>query len=116
MGCLWGLAFGDVLGCPIESWTADEIALVYGVYPGLPAEYPVGVPVGKRARLRPLGLHSDDTQQALALLAVCLSDTSKRGWSPPAWAHCLVEGARRKSWRGTGKYFDAAVEKLAQGV
>jgi len=100
----------------VESWDAAEIAAVYGTYGGIPAAYPASVPVPRRARLRPLGLHSDDTQQSLALLAVCLADTSQRGWTPAAWGRCLVEGARRKAWRGTGKYFDAAVQRLGQGV
>lgn len=110
MGCLWGLAFGDVLGCPVEGFSADEIATAYGTYAALPSAYPEAVPRRRRARLRPLGLHSDDTQQALALLSVCLS-----GWSPASWARCLVEGARKRSWRGTGRRFDSAVQKLAQG-
>jgi ADP-ribosyl-[dinitrogen reductase] hydrolase len=69
-GCLLGLAWGDVLGCPVEGWRDREISSVYGTYPGLPDAYPFEViaAMGPRKvkRLRPLGLHSDDTQQALA--------------------------------------------------
>jgi ADP-ribosylglycohydrolase len=110
-GTLWGLAYGDVLGAPIESWSETDIATVFGAYSSPPAPYPVAVPLSKRARLRPPGLHTDDTQQALALIAVCLS-----GYSNLAWSRCLVDGARAKAWRGTGRRFDAAVEKLHKGA
>lgn len=110
MGSLWGLAWGDVLGCPIEGWSAAEIVDVFGAYQLPEAPYPEGVPAKKRARLRPLGVHSDDTQQALALINVCLS-----GWSLDAWTRCLVGGAHLKAWRGTGRHFDAAVQKLTKG-
>ncbi len=110
-GTLWGLAWGDVLGAPVERWSAAEIASTYGSYDGLPASYPPGVPAARRARLRPLGAHTDDTQQALALVNVCLS-----GWSPSAWGRCLVAGAKKGSWRGTGRHFDNAVKKLEGGA
>lgn len=84
---------------------------MFGHYDALPSAYPATVPPSKRARLRPLGLHSDDTQQALALLAVCLA-----GWSPGAWARCLVDGAKKHAWRGTGHHFDTAVKKLTHGT
>lgn len=99
-----------MLGCPIESWSEAEITAAFGAYALPSSTYPIDVPAAKRARLRPFGVHSDDTQQALALIHVCLS-----GWSPAAWGTCLVEGARLKSWRGTGRHFDAAVQKLAKG-
>lgn len=110
MGCLWGLAWGDALGCPIEGWPAAEIASTFGGYPGLPTSYPQSISKKRRKRLRPLGIHSDDTQQALALISVCLT-----GWSAKAWGQCLVRGDTLKSWRGTGRHFDGAVEKLAKG-
>lgn len=110
MGSLWGLAWGDVLGCPIEGWPADEIASTFNGYPGLPDAYPPGINAKRKKRLRPLGIHSDDTQQALALINVCLT-----GWSAKAWGQCLVKGDALKSWRGTGRHFDAAVEKLRKG-
>lgn len=108
-GCLWGLAWGDVLGAPVEGWSATEIASAFGVYAGLPA----ALPGERRRRQRRLGLHTDDTQQALALLNVCLS---AEGWSPAAWGRCLVRGAQLKAWRGTGRHFDAAVTRLSEGI
>lgn len=110
-GSLWGLAWGDVLGAPIESWSADDIATTFGTYPGLPTSY-AQVKMSRRARMRPPGLHTDDTQQALALLAVCLGP---EGFSPGAWGACLVEGRERASWRGTGKQFENAVSRLEGG-
>jgi ADP-ribosylglycohydrolase len=116
-GALWGLAWGDVLGCPIESWRAAEIEQVFGRYDRLPDEYPFAqiAPLGLKRlkRLRPLGLYSDDTQQALALLQVCLAEG---GWSARAWGGLLVEGRSRKAWRGTGRNFAAALARLARGV
>lgn len=99
-----------MLGCPLEGWPAADIVATYGAYQ-LPAAYPASVPEKRRARLRPLGVHSDDTQQALALLSVCLT-----GWSPKAWAQALTRGDQLEAWRGTGRHFDAALEKLRQGV
>lgn len=110
-GSLWGLAWGDALGAPIEGWTADDIATTFGPYPGLPTSY-AQVKMSRRARMRPPGLHTDDTQQALALLAVCLAPG---GWSARAWGECLVNGRESASWRGTGKQFENAVTRLELG-
>ncbi|MFO7567283.1 MAG: ADP-ribosylglycohydrolase family protein [Enhygromyxa sp.] len=63
-GCLHGLLIGDALGCPVEGWTADQIAAEFGRLDQM-AEVP-------GPRWRPRGLHSDDGQQALAVLdAIC---------------------------------------------
>src|SRR5262245_43438281 len=94
-GSLLGLAWGDAFGCPVEGWQTETIRKVFGDYRQLPDDYPLDqlVPLGKRVlrHLRPLGLHTDDTQQALALVNVCLS-----GWWPEAWGEWLVEGIRTK--------------------
>ena len=110
-GCLWGLAWGDVFGAPIESWPADEIAATFGTYDALPTSY-AQVKMSRRRRMRPPGLHTDDTQQALTLLAVCLS---QGGFSPEAWGRALVRGRELRSWRGTGKQFENAVTRLEDG-
>ncbi len=63
-GCLHGLLIGDALGCPVEGWTAAEIAAQFGRLDQM-AE-------ASGRRWRPRGLHSDDGQQALAVLdAIC---------------------------------------------
>jgi ADP-ribosyl-[dinitrogen reductase] hydrolase len=63
-GCLHGLLIGDALGCPVEGWTAAEIAEVYGQLDDM-HEAP-------GSRWRPRGLHSDDGQQTLAVIdAIC---------------------------------------------
>ncbi|MCW8129585.1 MAG: ADP-ribosylglycohydrolase family protein [Planctomycetota bacterium] len=112
-GTLLGLAWGDAFGCPVEGWRKAEIVKIYGDYRSLPVQYPLEAIRASNAealrKLRPLGLHSDDTQQALALLQV-------RAWSPTAWAEILVEGKRRLSWRGTGRNFNDALRKLAKGI
>ncbi len=109
-GSLWGLAYGDVVGCPMEGWPAADIAAVFGVLTGVPAVYPAHIAPERRRRLRPLGMHSDDTQQALALINVCA-----QGFSAAAWGACLVQGAQALAWRGTGRHFDNATKKLASG-
>lgn len=112
---LLGLAWGDVLGCPVEYWPKPLIAEVYGRYQTLPERYPLErIPADPyiRQHLRPLGLHSDDTQQAIVLLHSCLQDG---GWQVGRWAEQLLQGRRRKAWRGTGRNFRSAVAKIAEG-
>ena len=114
-GTLLGLAWGDVLGCPIEGWRKDEIERVYGAYTSLPDDYPfdrIQAAREVRRHLRPLGIHSDDTQQALALIAVCLGGP----WSPARWAEWLVVAMQRGALRGYGRNFQQAVHKLARGA
>jgi ADP-ribosylglycohydrolase len=114
-GALWGLAWGDALGCPVETWRASFIREVFGAYVDLPSEQPLQALAGdskRLSRLRPLGLHSDDTQQGLALVACALEPG---GWTRASWARWLVEGMRRKAWRGYGRNFKTAVQQLARG-
>lgn len=113
-GAVLGQAWGDALGCPVEGWHADEIARHFGDYATLPAAYPDSVgelDARRQRRLRPLGLYSDDTQQALALLGVILDEA---GWSPEAWAAWLIAGDEANAWRGTGRNFAAAVAALSR--
>ena len=112
-GALLGLAWGDALGCPVETWSERDIAAVFGRYDDLPERYPFErIPAARWRRLRPLGLYSDDTQQGLALAHVL----SAKEWSLARWAALLVRGAERGAWRGTGRYFEAAVARLRRGV
>ena len=62
LGCMSELAVGDVLGCPVEGMTFGDIREKYGEIQGL-----LRPPFSRHWRLP--GLHSDDTQQALAVLA-----------------------------------------------
>jgi ADP-ribosyl-[dinitrogen reductase] hydrolase len=116
-GALLGLAWGDVLGCPIEGWDARDIRRAYGAYVDLPADYPWPQLRGYNARtlrrLGPLGLHSDDTQQALALIQVCLGPD---GWSAERWAACLVDGMRGGAWRDYGRNFAEAATRLGRNI
>lgn len=113
-GTLLGLAWGDALGSPMEGWRSLPIRAIFGDCRQLPEHYPLEriALLGKKVlrRMRPLGLHSDDTQQAMALINVCLS-----GWSPEAWAGWLVTGMKRKVWRGYGRNFSSAVRRMARG-
>lgn len=113
-GALLGLAWGDVYGCPVEGWRARQIRQVYGDYETLPQAYDhqaIEAAGARLDRLRPLGLHSDDTQQALALLTICLE-----GWSLERWSRCLVQGLDAKAWRGYGRNFAQAVYALRKGI
>lgn len=114
-GVLLGLAYGDALGCPIESWQPQTIADVYGLYDSLPRNYPLErirqVDARLLRRLRPLGLHSDDTQQALALTWCTLA-----GFEVAEFARWLVEGMQAHAWRGFGGNFARAVRRLAKGI
>ena len=63
-GSLHGLLVGDALGCPVEGWTPEQIRTQYGRLDDMIE--------GVGRRWRPRGLHSDDGQQALAVLdAIC---------------------------------------------
>lgn len=113
-GSLLALAWGDILGCPVETWKKHEIQSVYHTYSDLPKEYPVDkIPPQKIRRLRPLGLYSDDTQQAMALINVCLNH---RGWDKVAWKQMLVQGMSQQAWRGVGRNFVNAVQRMKKGV
>jgi len=115
-GSLLGCAWGDVLGLPVESWKPADIEQVYGEYRALPTRYPLDAVAAlsrrKVQRLRPLGLHSDDTQQALALLSVCMEPG---GFTPGRWGEVLVRGMWRRAWRGYGRNFKGAVARLRAG-
>lgn len=110
-GTLWGLAWGDAFGAPIEGWSADDIGAAFGAYESLPTSY-AQVKASRRRRMRPPGIHTDDTQQALTLLSVCLDG----GFSPDAWGQALVRGRALRSWRGTGKQFENAVSRVRTGT
>lgn len=115
-GSLLGLAWGDSLGCPVEYWPKALIRKVYGAYSDLPVAYPLdAIPAEPRIRghLRPLGLHSDDTQQALTLIIACLHP---EGWNAHRWTRLLLDGANLRAWRGTGRNFRSTLEKLATGA
>lgn len=68
-GSLHGLLVGDALGGPVEGWTPDQIEAEYGRLEEMVE--------GTGRNWRPLGLHSDDGQQALAVLdAICADPES----------------------------------------
>ncbi len=119
-----GLAIGDVLGCPVEGMSFGDIRRRYGAVEGLiiPNHW-------KRWRLP--GLHSDDTQQALAVLEVMSAGRrdgdGSGGRDADAVAHRLAElyvdgsalNRDRSSgtpsfgcWRGTGRGFRQVVDLL----
>ncbi|TCS95787.1 ADP-ribosylglycohydrolase family protein [Hazenella coriacea] len=113
-GSLLGLAWGDILGSPVEGWKKPEIQSTYGMYSSLPSEYQGNkIPVQRLKRLRPLGLHTDDTQQAMALIHSCLQQGT---WSKGAWKQMLVQGLQQQAWRGVGRNFVDAVRRMSRGI
>jgi ADP-ribosyl-[dinitrogen reductase] hydrolase len=108
-GSLDALLIGDALGCPVEMKTPAEIRARYGTLHTL-EDTP-------RPWWRPAGLHSDDSQQTVALCDALLE-------SPDApevpFARTLVEIYRafekgpgqHGGHRGTGKNFRLTVDKL----
>lgn len=113
-GALLGLAWGDVFGAPMEGWTPAAITAFFGDCHTLIPDWPPearGLPPRQRKRLRPIGLHTDDTQQAIALLAIALT-----GWHPERWAATLLRGFEANAWRGFGRNFIAAVHQLRKGT
>ena len=115
-GSLLGLAFGDALGAPVETWSAEQIARIFPDGYALPADYASSyldvLGEGCMNHLRLLGLHTDDTQQAMALLAVA---TAPGGFSRRLWADWLLGAMRAQAWRGYGRNFAAAVKGLGRG-
>jgi ADP-ribosylglycohydrolase len=98
----------------VEGWGEGQIRAVYGHYCALPDDYPwEAMPTDPKVRkkLRPLGLHSDDTQQALALLLVSFEGSS---WDNERYAKLLCAGMRQGAWRGFGRNFQSAVHKLSK--
>jgi ADP-ribosyl-[dinitrogen reductase] hydrolase len=110
-GSLYGLLVGDAFGCPVEGWSAQQIARTYGRLTEM--EEP-------RNRWRPRGLHSDDGQQALAVCDALLENPAHPG---PEFARRMVEmlrlGPQRSAFglhRGTGGNFRRTVAALAGGA
>lgn len=114
-GSLLGLAWGDVFGLPVEGWRRTEIERVYGKYQELPAELRLNQILSREARrrLRPLGLHSDKTQLAMALINACLA---VRPWSLGLWAQWVAVGVQRGAYRGYGRNLQEAAHKLSRGA
>lgn len=123
LGCLLGLAVGDVLGCPLEGMSSQTIQ----------NRYPEGVnglifpSFWHNWRLP--GLHSDDTQQALVLLQAYQKNKTRHPGEWDANAHfdlahtaasIYVRGLQVNKdlpfgcWRGTGKGFRRAVQRLSR--
>lgn len=116
-GSLLGLVWGDAFGCPVETWKEWEIQKIYGEYEQFPEKYPLlaikELNEKKFGKLRPLGLHSDDGQQAMALIQACLDGS---GWNLMKWKTILSDGMKERAWRGYGANFKSAVFKMQRGT
>ena len=72
VGCMVGLAVGDALGYPVEGWTAEQIeAATVGSGTMWNRRW-----IRRRSGGCP-GLHSDDTQQALAVADVLIARAAR---------------------------------------
>jgi ADP-ribosyl-[dinitrogen reductase] hydrolase len=111
-GSFYGLLVGDALGCPVEGYTPEEIRDEYGRITEM---------MEPRRGWRPLGLHSDDGQQAIGLCDAVLESPGHPG---PVFARLVVDMFRLGPaylggfglHRGTGGNFQQTVEALARGV
>ncbi len=108
-GSLYGELVGDALGCPVEGWSSQEIQAAYGRITEM---------IEPQERWRPLGLHSDDGQQMLALASALLTDPLH---PEEPFAQTLVRMYQIKLskesfglHRGTGRNFRATVQGLAK--
>jgi ADP-ribosylglycohydrolase len=119
-GCMFGLAIGDILGCPVEGLTYREIRKRYGNITKL--EFP-----SYWTHWRLSGLHSDDTQQALVILEAFIKNRiqftnelslEQQNLIVREIASLYIAGLEINSksyfgcWRGTGAGFRRVVEKL----
>ena len=115
IGSVLGLAIGDILGCPVEGMSYKDIKLRYKrvdtlIYPNY----------WKHWRLS--GLHSDDTQQMLAILKVLklseINSDKDIDTLCQELASLYIDGMSINQntdfgcWRGTGKGFRSVIEKL----
>ena len=107
LGSLVGLAVGDALGGPVEGLEASEIEERFGRIEGF-----VESPEDRPTRWRQLGLHSDDTQQALVITESILESGRV---NPDIMVRKLVElseGPRSVPFgahRGSGRNFRFSV-------
>ena len=93
----------------------------YGRLNGIPKEVPYldilrAVGESQFLRTRPLGIPSDDAQQA-TLLAIT-AERNRSGWdemSTRMWANNLIRATRANIWRGYGKMFKQSVDNLVRG-
>ncbi len=122
-GSFLGLAYGDALGLLTEGLRQKEIHQIYGRMDFLSLHLPldaIKTNLGDRRfyRTRIPGFTSDDTQQAMALLLVVLQQKNIR-WGDDGmqeFSHLLVSGFKVGAWRGYGKMFSSAAQKLQEGV
>lgn len=114
LGCMAGLAVGDSLGYPVEGWSRDQIAALYGRI----TDY-VESPIEPPERWRLAGLHSDDTQQALAVADVLISEGRA---DPDALCQKFLEMAEGPphlplgAHRGAGRNFRYTIQSLREGA
>lgn len=108
-GCLHGLLIGDALGCPVEGWSAAEIRAEFGRLDQM-------VELSGQ-RWRPRGLHSDDGQQALAVLDAICRDPERPELPFSELLVALRDAAPQRSGRfglhrGVGRNFRQTVRSM----
>lgn len=94
-GALAGLALGDALGMPTQSFTREQIRLRFGVLDGLYAG-PGDQPIAPRM---PAGRITDDTEQALLLADELV--TGRGHVDPHRWAAALDAWEQQMVARGS---------------
>ncbi len=118
---LLGLAYGDVLGALTEDYTPLQVTEVFGSHLDPSAELPLDRIYHIRGeanylRTRPPGATTDDTQQAMALQLLLLTHPDWEPMGLNAWAKLIPTGFDQQAWRGFGKTFVAAADKIRSGA
>jgi ADP-ribosyl-[dinitrogen reductase] hydrolase len=114
VGSMVGLAVGDALGYPVEGWTREQIESVHGRI----TDY-VESPIEPAEKWRLPGLHSDDTQQALAVADVLINVGRA---DPDALCQKFMEMAEGPphlslgAHRGAGRNFRYTIQALGGGA
>jgi ADP-ribosyl-[dinitrogen reductase] hydrolase len=109
-GSLYGLLVGDALGCPVEGMGPAQIRARY--------DRVTDYVEGSGRRRRPIGLHSDDGQQAMALCDAVLADPQNPERPFAEQLVALLRGGDKRTaslfglHRGTGANFRRAVTAL----
>lgn len=115
-GCLVGLALGDAVGFPLEGMKSGFIKQMFGDIEGFVDC--AKIPLERFSKFKPSGFYSDDTQQALVIADVLVSEG---GFFKEALAEMYIRLLDKNSslsasgvYRGCGANFLKAVRKMRE--
>ena len=110
-GMFWGIAIGDALGMPVETFKPEQIKTRYGKL--ISANY-IAAKGHKWYDGHPVGSWTDDTQLSIAVADALIEKPTRISPSLIAKKHVeTLEKYGEAGWGGTSK---RAVKRLAEGV